>query len=165
MSPHQAVAVAVRIFAAWLGIAVLRDLASFAFVRQSDMPGYGFALALLVLTALFIAALWLFPGLIARRLLSPDNAKPEPSTSPDLWLAMGCALLGLWLLISALPTLVFDTYALAHISSGSEDPGNLRQSAVYYLVEVGIALWLVFGAKGFRRLFWWARNAGYKKDL
>lgn len=164
MSPYQAVAVAVRIFAAWLGITVLRDLASFAFVRQSDRPGYGFAVALLGITTLFVAALWAFPGTIARKLLSQDNAKPQSSASPDLWLAMGCALLGLWLLTSALPTLIFDTYALLRLNPG-DDRGNIPQSVVYYVVEVAIGLWLIFGAKGFRRLFWWARNAGYRKAV
>jgi hypothetical protein len=128
------------------------------------MPGYGFAVTLVVLAALLVGALWLFPGTIARKLLSPDNAKPETSASPDLWLAMGCALLGLWLLTSALPTLIFDAYALVHLDPGG-DRGNIPQSVVYYVVEVAIALWLVFGAKGFRRLFWWARNAGYKKAV
>jgi hypothetical protein len=128
------------------------------------MPGYGFALTVLVLTALFVAALWLFPRIIAGKLLSRDNAKPEPSTSPELWLAMGCALLGLWLLTSALPTLIFDTYALLRLNPG-DDRANVPQSVVYYVVEVAIGLWLVFGARGFRRLFRWARTAGYKKDL
>ena len=162
MSPHQAVAVAVRIFAAWLGISVLRDLASFAFLKQTDMPGLGFAVTVVALAALLVGALWLFPATIAGKLLSQDNAKPAASASPDLWLAMGCALLGLWLLTSALPTLIFDTYALVHLNPG-DDRGNIPQSVVYYVLEVAIALWLVFGARGFRRLFWWARNAGYKK--
>lgn len=164
MSPHQAVAVAVRVFAAWLGITVLRDLASFAFLKPSDIPGFGFAVTVVVLAALLVAALWLFPGIIAGKLLSPDNARAESSASPDLWLAMGCALLGLWLLTSAVPTLIFDTYALVRLNYG-DDRGNIPQSVVYYAVEVVIGLWLVCGAKGFRRLFWWARNAGYKKVL
>ena len=164
MSPYQAVAVAVRIFAAWLGTTALRDLASFAFLKQSEMPGYGFAVTVVAISALLVAALWLFPGIIARKLLSPVNAKLETSTSPDLWLAMGCALLGLWLLTTALPTLIFDTYALFRFNYG-DDRGNVPQSVAYYVVEVAIALWLVFGAKGFRRIFWWARNTGYKKAL
>jgi len=162
MSPHQAVAVAVRIFAAWLGITVLRDLASFAFLKPSDILGFGFAVTVVVLAAVLVAILWFFPGTVAGKLLSPDNAKLDAAASPDLWLAMGCALLGLWLLTSALPTLIFDTYALFRFNYG-DDRGNVPQSVAYYVVEVAIALWLVFGAKGFRRLFWWARNAGYKK--
>jgi hypothetical protein len=127
MSPYQAVAVAVRIFAAWLGITVLRDLASFAFVKPSEMPGYGFAVIVVVLAALLVAALWLFPKTIAGKLLSPDNARVDTSSSPDLWLAMGCALLGLWLLTSAVPTLIFDTYALLRLNPG-DDRGNIPQS-------------------------------------
>ena len=127
MSPHQAVAVAVRIFAAWLGITVLRDLASFAFLRQSDIPGYGFAVIVVALAALLVAALWFFPGTIAGKLLSPDNARPEAAASPDLWLAIGCALLGLWMLTSALPTLIFDTYALLRFNYGDER-GNVSSA-------------------------------------
>jgi hypothetical protein len=82
MSPYQAVAVAVRLFAVWLGLDVLRSWASFAFVRQSDVPGLGVAVAFLVLTAFLVIVLWFFPRSIAGKLLSPDSTKPEPSASP-----------------------------------------------------------------------------------
>jgi hypothetical protein len=164
MSPYQAVAVAVRLFAVWLAIYVLRTVISFAFVRQSGVPGFGVAVAFVVLTALLVGVLWFFPGSIARKLLSPENAKPETAASADLWLAMGCALLGLWMLTSALPSLVLDTYALVYIDVTSDD-SELKRSVLYLLVQIAIALWLLLGAKGFRRFFWWARNAGYKKAL
>jgi hypothetical protein len=164
MSPYQAVAVAVRLFAAWLAIYVLRTVISFALVRQSDVPGFGVAVAFVVLTAVLVGVLWFFPGSIARKLLSPENAKAESGASPDLWLAMGCALLGLWMLTSTLPSLVLDTYALVYIDVAS-DNSELKRSVLYLLVQIAIALWLLLGAKGFRRFFWWARNAGYKKTL
>jgi hypothetical protein len=125
------------------------------------MPGLGVEVAFLVLTAVLVVALWFFPRSIAEKLLSPDSAKPEPSASPDLWLAMGCALMGLWLLTHALPSLIFDAYALIYVDTTSDD-ASLKRSVLYYVVEVAIALWLVFGAKGFRKLFWWARRAGYR---
>jgi hypothetical protein len=161
MSPYQAVAVAVRLFAVWLGLDVLRSWASFAFVRQSGVPGLGVAVAFLVLTAFLVIVLWFFPRSIAGKLLSPDSKKPEPSASPDLWLAMGCALMGLWLLTHALPSLIFDAYALIYVDTTSDD-ASFKRSVLYYVVQVVIALWLVFGAKGFRKLFWWLRHAGYK---
>jgi hypothetical protein len=147
MSPHQAVAVAVRLFSVWLGIYVLRTVVSLAFVRHSEVPGFGVLVAFLALTALLVAALWFFPRSIAGKLLSPDSAKSEASASPDLWLAMGCALLGLWMLTSALPSLVLDTYALVYVDSTSAD-ASLKRSVLYYVIEVAIALWLFFGAKG-----------------
>jgi len=160
MSPHQAVAVALRIFAVWLGIYTLRTAASFAFVTQPNVPGLGVAVAFLAVTALLVVALWTFPRLIAGKLLSPVNAKAEPSGSPDLWLAMGCALLGLWLLTSALPSLILDTYRLVYYESTSDDSG-LKHSVIYFVIEAGIGVWLVLGARGFRKLFWWLRHAGY----
>jgi hypothetical protein len=163
MSPHQAVAVALRLFAVWLGIYAFRTVVSYAYVRESAVPGFGAEVAFLALTVLLVIALWFFPRSIAGKLLSPDNAKAEASATPDLWLAMGCALLGLWMLTSALPSLVFDTYALVYIDTTSDDT-NLKRSVLYYVVEIAIALWLVFGAKGFRKLFWWAQHAGYTKD-
>jgi hypothetical protein len=164
MSPHQAVAVALRVFAVWLGIYGLRTAVSFAFVPEKDVPGLGAAVAFLALTVLLVVALWFFPRSIAGKLLSLDNAKPEASAFPDLWLAMGCALLGLWLLTSALPSLVFDTYALVYIDPTSDD-WWVKRSVMYHAVEVAIALWLILGAGGFRKVFWWAQYAGYKKDL
>lgn len=143
MSPHQTVAIGVRIFAVWVAITVLKkNWASFEVFQESTAPGYAFSLSLLLLSSLMVAALWLFPKTIARKLLAPEGPKPEPSASPNLWLAMGCALLGLSLLTSALPSLVFDTYTLVRISLGSMEPGNMRANVVYFLIEVGIGLWL-----------------------
>jgi hypothetical protein len=164
MSPIQAVSVAVRIFAVWLALYVLRTVSSIAFLRHSQQPGLWVPVALTVVTALLAAALWFFPRTIAGTLLSPDNARPQGPASPDLWLAMGCSLLGLWMLTSSLPSLVLGAYALFYVDSGISD-SDLKSTVLYNLVEVAAALWLIFGARGFRRLFWWAQNAGIKKTL
>lgn len=108
MAPYQAVAVAVRVFAAWLGIYVLRTAASFVFTPSREVPGFGVAATIVALTGVLVALLWFFPGSIARKILSAENATADSLASPDLWLSMGCALLGLWMLISAVPSLVLD---------------------------------------------------------
>jgi hypothetical protein len=76
---------------------------------------------------------------------------------------MGCALIGLWMLTYAVPALIRDALLLQSTASDYVDPGNLKSWVIYNLVEVAIALWLVFGAAGFSRLFWWARSAGLAK--
>jgi hypothetical protein len=108
MSPHQAIAVALRLFAVWLAIYVARDMMALYLEgnKQHDPHSLWIAITMLVLAAAFVLVLWFFPRSIARTLLStnvPDAPQPSP---PDLWLAMGCALIGLWLLTSALPALV-----------------------------------------------------------
>jgi hypothetical protein len=160
MSPYQAVAVALRVFAVWLGIYALRTVLSLALMQQSGTPGFWGSAALLGLTLLFSATLWFFPRSIAGKLLSQEAAKAELSASPDLWLAMGCALLGLWILTSAVPSVVLDTYALVYLGPGA-DASDLKRSVLYYFVEIGLGVWLLFGARGLRKLFWWARHAGY----
>jgi hypothetical protein len=160
MSPHQIVAVALRLFAVWVAIDVLRTLPSFYFARESDAPGLVYSLSFFALTIVIVLALWFFPRTIAGKLLSPASAEREAPASPDTWLAMGCALIGLWMLTTAVPALVFDVFAYSSAGSNYDETDKLRHWILYQVVEVLIALWLVFGARGFRELFWWARDAG-----
>jgi hypothetical protein len=163
MSPHQAVAVAVRLFSAWLGTYVLRTVPAFYFESHRDTPGLLYALLFFVLTGILVLALWFFPMTIAGKLLTSRPAEAAAAASPDLWLAMGCALIGLWMLTSSVPAVVRDAYAINFLSSEGGDTSEVKQYLTYQVVQVAIGLWLVFGAKGFRRLFWWARTAGYGK--
>jgi hypothetical protein len=76
---------------------------------------------------------------------------------------MGCALIGLLMLTSSVPDVVRNVYAINWLGSEGGDTSEVKQYLAYQIVQVAIGLWLVFGAKGFRRLFWWARTAGYGK--
>jgi hypothetical protein len=74
---------------------------------------------------------------------------------------MGCALIGLWVVSSTLPSLIQDALILLAWSGGSDDISSVKHQLVYNAVEVAVGIWLVLGGKGFRKIFWWARNAGY----
>jgi hypothetical protein len=166
MSPHQVIAVALRVFAVWLAVWVLSTLPGLSFAARGDAPAWRFALVFVALVGVLILALWFFPRTIAEKLLSPPLAEPTTSRSSDTWLAMGCALIGLSILTTALPRLVMQMFALYQAASdiAYSDTGGLKSWAIYYVVEVAIAVWLILGARGFRRLFWWARNAGLSKS-
>ena len=162
MSPHQIIAVAVRLFVVWLAVGavfglpqmyveVTKEMQSDALVLVFGFAGVALVLALLV-------ALWRFPLTVARKLLSSPAPEPSSSASSDLWLAMGCALMGLWLLVVSLPEFARDlTIYREGFMTG--DP-NLKVRMAYHLPAVAIGLWLIFGARGFRKLFWWAQSAG-----
>jgi hypothetical protein len=164
VTPHQSVAVALRLFAVWLALRTLSTVPWFFEPHASDTPGYVWSTFMLVLTVAVIFALWVFPRTIARKLLPPPDTEPQPSATPDLWLAMGCTLLGLWTLTTTIPRLVYDFFALTSMSP-VDDSSQLRHWVLYNLVEVAIAVWLLLGAKGLRKLFWWAQNVGIRKDL
>jgi hypothetical protein len=165
MAPHDTIAVAVRLFAVWLALHVVRELFFyFEFNRPQESSAPFIALAVIIITALLVLVLWFFPRSIARGLLASSRTQAGPAASADTWLAMGCALIGLWLLGSALPALIRNSALLLMYRSPAVDTSNLRYGLFYYLGELVIAVWLILGASGFRRIFWWARNAGRTHD-
>jgi hypothetical protein len=162
MLPREVVAVAVRLFAICLGISVLRLLPSLLITDEGRPLGYAYGFFCIGVTAAIALALWFFPHLAAGKLISGQPEK-DATASADTWLAMGSALIGLWMLTYAVPALIRDAFVL--LSAGSEfaDTANIKSWVLYNVVEVSIALWLVLGANGFRQLFWWARSAGLGK--
>ena len=162
MLPHQVVAVAIRLFALSLGIAALRMLPSLLIAGQGKPPGYAYSFFFFAVTTIVSVLLWVFPRLVAGKLISDQPEKGPPATA-DTWLAMGCALIGLWMLTSAVPALIRDVFVLHSLEPEYSDPANVKSWLLYNLMEVAIALWLILGAAGFTRLFWWARSAGLGK--
>jgi hypothetical protein len=169
MTPHQTIAVAVRLFAVWVAVSVARETLAFYLTTETRNESHAL---LMTLIGVFIAAavalaLWFFPKTVAHKLLSSSTPDSTPSASPDLWLAMGCALIGLWLLTFSLPALIRDSLVAYFYpyDNMSELRSELRNSLLYYIAEVGIAVWLIFGARGFRKFFWWARDAGRNRAL
>jgi hypothetical protein len=164
VTPHQTIAVAVRLFAIWLLVCFVTKLIAFASqFSWQDSPRKHVAIVLIsAVIAVAVLALWFFPYTIARRLLRTSGTDPTASvasTPPDTWLAMGCALLGLWVLTASLPALIRDLVILNSSDTGT-DTSDIRHWLLYELVRVALGVWLLFGAKGFRRIFWWARYAG-----
>jgi hypothetical protein len=162
MLPYQVVAVAIRLFALSLGIAALRMLPSLFIAGEGKPPGYAYGVFFFAITTILSVLLWLFPRLVAGKLISGQPEKGSPA-SADTWLAMGCALIGLWMLTSAVPALIRDAFVLHSLEPEYSDPANVKSWLLYNLLEVAISLWLILGATGFRRLFWWARSAGLGK--
>lgn len=162
MSPHQIIAVAVRLFAIWLCALVAMNLPYYFL----NTPLRGEADSIFVFlggSAIFVIVaigLWRFPLMVANKLLSTNVQKSESSAKPDMWLAMGCSLIGLWLLATTIPALVQDLIWAVPEFAGGHPVETLNIWFGLYLPKIIIGVWLILGGKGFRRLFWWARNAG-----
>jgi hypothetical protein len=162
MLPREVVAVAIRLFAICLGISALRMLPSLIIEGEGKSSGHAYGFFFFTVTAAIALTLCLFPRLVARNLLSSSPEKGV-TASADTWLAMGCALIGLWILTYAVPDLIRDAFVLQSVASEYSDTTIIKPWVLYNLVQVAIALWLIFGAPGFRQLFWWARGAGLGK--
>lgn len=165
MSPHQTIAIAVRLFTIWLAIYWIRLIPGFYFEGLSQ--GDSSALAIAITASLFAVAcllvLWFFPRTIARGLLPSSSAEPVPTASPDMWFSVGSSLLGLFVMTSAVPALIRNLAVLFLTRSGElMDTSNLKFALFYYSIEFVIGIWLILGARGVKNFVAWARNAGYE---
>ena len=160
MSPHQTIAVAARLFAAWLAAYSFQDIVTFYFEAASRSYSYALPIAItaVIVAAGLVLVLWFFPQTVARKLLVSPVSDSTPSGSPETWLAVGCTLIGLWVLTSAVPALIRRLLFLHFADAGYQDATTVW--LLYYSAEIAIALWLILGTKGIKRLFLWAQTAG-----
>ena len=162
MTPHQTIAVLVRLFAIWLAIYFGRMLPAFykQMVHTDDSNATIIAVVIALLIAAAVLILWFFPRTIAGALLDSKRPLVAESASPDIWLAVGCALIGLWLIIPAVSSLLYDL-SLLYLAQRTPGLGvsDLSYYWMYYVIEIAFGVWLLLGARGARRLFWWARRA------
>jgi hypothetical protein len=168
MSPQQIIAIAVRLFAIWLAIyAVSSPLSGFVMdAAHTSHANDGVAFAYFAVFGISSLVLWFFPFSVARGLLKSADVRSAPSGSPDTWLSIGCALLGLWMLSYVLPALVSASLATFLYHSTYQDvTGMGAYRLIFLFAELAFAIWLILGAVGFRKLFWWARAAGTSKAL
>ena len=162
MSPHQIIAVMVRLFAVWVTVHLPGQLYSFYFQgTKFDQPQTGLiTIGILIVVVALVLGLWFFPLSIARRLLGSSPLENTPPASSNTWLATGCALIGLYLLTEYLPSLVRDVVVFSSTERLTGDFSELKSSIAYFVCMVAIALWLIIGATGFAKALRWARYAG-----
>jgi hypothetical protein len=167
MTSKQFVALGVRLFCIWLAIYILREVPAYWLAisqQRSTEIAATVVIAIMALYAVIVILLWLFPLTIARKLL-PRSAQDQSIALPphEQIERAGFCLMGLWLLTHAVPGLVFDAVVmhLYHYPGATMELRPQDYAAIAeHLVELALALWLLFGARGLRGLLIWARNVG-----
>lgn len=162
MSPHQTLAVAVRLFAIWLAIYFARTAPAFyrETLRVDDSAGSVGVILVSTLMVVVVLFLWFFPRTVAKGLLDAKSLPAAEPASPDTWFAVGCALIGIWLIVPALASVIYRLSVLYLAQRDTSlDVSEWRFTWIYYFSEIAIGVWLLLGARGARKLFWWARNA------
>jgi hypothetical protein len=152
----------VRLFAIWLAIYWARWI-PYLYTQAHEAEGMmetAVAVIVTVLGIAFVLALWFFPRTVARTLLPSESNPPALKSHPGSWFAVGCTLLGLWVLTSAVPALVRNAYVLLYVQRNNMPvPEGWGSGVLYYSVELGVGVWLLLGAAGVRKVLWWARSA------
>lgn len=167
MSREDIVAIAVRLFAIFLGIYVLRTLFGFVqFTSETTFDAKAILASVAVVGAMAgaVLLLWFFPLSVARKLL-PVMKEPrsEPNAGVDTLFALGLILMGLWLLANAIiDGLYWASLLLAmraadmmHLDLTPEQKASIFTTAV----EVVVAMFLILGSTGIRNVVYRFRNA------
>jgi hypothetical protein len=161
MSPIQAVALGVRLFAIWLAIYCSR-WAPYFYGQARDADDTVTIVIMIAIGALAFAAvlfLWFFPRTVARAILPAGDPIPVVPAGADAWFAVGCTLLGLWILSEVLPGLARNAAVAIYTSRANMTvPDGWGAGTLYYAVELVIGVWLMLGAAGVRGAIAWARG-------
>src|SRR6266581_7487247 len=159
MTPHQALALAVRLFAVWYALVIARELVAFfvSWRPQDDLQTVAIVIGASVFSAFILVILWFFPRSIARGLLPLSSDTPAQPSSQALWFTLGTTLIGLWVVASAIPPILRNLTVMYLFRSERMDMSDLRSGLLYYFIELLVGLCLVLGAAGIRRFIWWAR--------
>lgn len=170
MTPHQALALGVRLFVLWCALFIVRDLAALGTYWRPRDEGSVMALMIggYLLAAVVLLILWFFPKSIARGLLPRATGAPTQALSYQMWFTLGTALIGLWFAASAITSILQNLLVLFILRPevmNAEDLRSLRVGMLYYAAEFVLGLCLLFGATGIRKLVWRIRNAGAERVL
>lgn len=139
MTPHQIIAVAARLFAIWLFALIVMNIPYY--FLNTQLQGESDSVIAFVLGAAVVFfltfVLWKFPLTVAGKLLSSNTQESESRLQPDLWLAMGCALMGLWMLASTIPAFVQSLdFSWSDLGGGYSDSFSIWLG----LFDIGIPL-------------------------
>ena len=76
--------------------------------------------------------------------------------SPHQVIAVGVRLFAIWLFIRIGLFMPVSFWQAGYFDN--HDDVGIRMFR--YAIQLAFGVWLLLGAKGFRKLIWWARNAG-----
>jgi len=167
VSREDYVAIASRLFAIFLFVMVARSFPSaIALIGQKGpQPSLWLVVFVLASGIAICVALWIFPLTIARKLL-PVMKEPRSDSqlSESAALSVGLTLLGVWVFATALPDLIYwgTLFHLSRQVEYGEFQWRAEQiaSVTTTVAELALALWLVFGSSGIRRLIYKFRYGG-----
>ena len=164
MRPIDIVALILRVLAVVWFVYCLGQVQQWFHASQAlagRVPAFWWLLALQVLGCVI---LWFFPRSIART-LQPALAQTQVEAAPSWgqWQILTLIALGLWLLTRAIPDAVYwlTLHSLLNQSNRVWDVLQPDQKAgmVATVVELGLGVWLLFGAQGFAAFLFRARTA------
>jgi hypothetical protein len=109
--------------------------------------------------------LWFFPSTIADKLI-PSAARageePIPARLED-WQTIGIICVGLWSLSGAIPDVIY-LLTFLYMSGLSGLDSSQKANTIATVIQLGISIWLVFGARALALFLFKIRTGGVSKQ-
>jgi len=164
MTPHQTLAITVRLFALWLFLFAATTVASnYFYARDHGLQlSPSFAVISAVVVALFCWLIWSFPLFIAKKILPASSESTTHSPVFESWFSVGCSLIGLFALSKSIPALVsyfvINYMGLKLYPTTFQVNPDWRLHVAFNFLQLFFGIWLFLGGKGLRKILMWARN-------
>lgn len=167
MTKEQIFGLAVKLFAIFLFVYGLRSLTGVIQIADTASGYSGIwwvAAGYLFIFVSLALLLWFFPVSVARRILPKDDRKVgEADFSLNDIDVVAYSILGVWLLATTIPDVIYWLLVLATLEHKGLIPYMTHTriaSVIATLIQFGIGVWLMLGAKGLRGLIRKLRYAG-----
>ena len=167
MTKEQIVALAVKLFAVFLFIYSFRMVSFIVpinYIEDISASAWVIAGSLVVIFICIVLLLWFFPLLIARKLMPSDEIKEGEAIASIKDLdVIAFSILGLWLLATAVPDMIYWILTWSVILSKELGDAMVTDQVISTIVtgfELIMGFWLLLGAKGLRGLLRRMRYAG-----
>jgi len=167
MTKEQIVALAVKLFAVFLLIYGLGSIGSIIPISYLDTIPASAWMTVAVLAIFFmgiVLLLWFFPLLVTRKLMPSDEIKQGESIASIKDIdVIAFSVLGLWVLTSAVPDMVYWILMWMTILSKTTGDAMLTEqviSTIVTVLELIMGVWLLMGARGLRGVIRKMRVAG-----
>jgi hypothetical protein len=152
MTPHQTVALSIRLFVIWLIAYIVITLPSVHALLLSENVSTLWLMASVGFVLLCMVMLWNFPITIAKKLLPTDVAANSTNTiNFESWFEVGITLIGLWVLSNALPSIfrfILVYFLNQKVNYEASLSAEWKAAAVYYVIQIFIGIWFLLQAKG-----------------
>ena len=155
MSPHQAVALLVRLFVIWVAcIFLIRIPNTYALYQQGDISTFSMMM-ILGIVFIILVLIWNFPVFVSKRLLSNSIVQETNSSSYESWLEIGIIAMGLWFFIQAISPIV--QYATLyvysrHVALDGGMPDTWKASLVGNIVQIMLSLVMLLNAAAVEKI-------------
>lgn len=165
MTPHQTLAVIVRIAALWFFLYFATTVFGDYFYARNQGANTSLVIPLVItaVVGLLCFLFWAFPLFIAKTILPITTEHQTKAPMFENWFSVGCSLIGLLALSKSIPALA--SFFTQHYLAFKLYPDTFQVSpdwplhVAFNIFQLIFGLWLFLGGKGIKEILSRARNA------